>query len=96
MTGTARAAAAELDETYGRRVVVIPTHRPLIRVDQPDVIYANRAAKERAVVAEEIGALTPPAGRCWSARSASRSPRGWPTRLVAAGVRLRGAEREER
>ena len=56
MTGTARAAAAELDETYGRRVVVIPTHRPLIRIDRPDVIYANRAAKERAVVAEVIAA----------------------------------------
>ena len=56
MTGTARAAAAELDETYGRRVVVIPTHRPLIRIDRPDVIYTNRAAKERAVVAEVVAA----------------------------------------
>ena len=56
MTGTARAAAAELDETYGRRVVVIPTHRPMIRTDRPDVIYSNRAAKERAVVAEVIAA----------------------------------------
>ena len=56
MTGTARAAAAELDETYGRRVVVIPTHRPLIRIDRPDVIYKDRAAKERAVVAEVVAA----------------------------------------
>jgi preprotein translocase subunit SecA len=56
MTGTARAAASELDETYGRRVVVIPTHRPLIRSDRPDVIYATRAAKERALVAEVIAA----------------------------------------
>jgi preprotein translocase subunit SecA len=56
MTGTARAAAPELEETYGRQVVVIPTHRPLIRTDHPDVIYASRAAKERAVVAEVIAA----------------------------------------
>jgi preprotein translocase subunit SecA len=56
MTGTARAAAGELDETYGRQVVVIPTHRPLIRTDHPDVIYASRAAKERAVVADVIAA----------------------------------------
>jgi preprotein translocase subunit SecA len=56
MTGTARAAAGELDETYGRPVVVIPTHRPLIRTDHPDVIYASRAAKERAVVAEVVAA----------------------------------------
>ena len=56
MTGTARAAAGELDETYGRQVVVIPTHRPLIRTDHPDRIYASRAAKERAVVADVIAA----------------------------------------
>jgi preprotein translocase subunit SecA len=56
MTGTARAAAAELDETYGRQVVVIPTHRPMIRTDHPDVIYPSRAAKERAVVEEVITA----------------------------------------
>jgi preprotein translocase subunit SecA len=56
MTGTARDAAAELDETYGRQVVVIPPHRPLIRIDHPDVIYATRAAKERAVVADVIAA----------------------------------------
>jgi preprotein translocase subunit SecA len=37
-------------------VVVIPTHRPLIRTDHPDVIYASRAAKERAVVADVIAA----------------------------------------
>ena len=94
MTGTARAAAAELDETYGRRVVVIPTHRPLIRVDQPDLIYANRAVKERAVVAEVIAA-TPPAGRCWSARRPSRSPRGWPS-AWRGGRPVLSAEREER
>ena len=86
MTGTARAAAAELDETYGRRVVVIPTHRPLIRIDRPDVIYATRAAKERAVVAEVVGARTPPAGRCWSARSPSRSRSGVADALRDAGV----------
>jgi preprotein translocase subunit SecA len=56
MTGTACAAAAELEETYGRQVVVIPAHRPLIRTDHPDVIYARRAAKERAVVAEVMAA----------------------------------------
>jgi preprotein translocase subunit SecA len=56
MTGTARAAAAELDETYGVRVVVVPTHRPMIRTDRPDVIYKTRTAKERAVAAEVVAA----------------------------------------
>jgi preprotein translocase subunit SecA len=56
MTGTARAAAAELDETYGRHVVVIPTHETMIRADRDDVIYRTRAAKERAVIREVASA----------------------------------------
>lgn len=52
MTGTARAAAAELADLYGLGVVVIPTHRPMIRVDHPDVVFTRRDAKERAVVEE--------------------------------------------
>ena len=55
MTGTARAAAAELDETYSVRVTVIPTHRPMIRLDQPDRVYGSRDTKEAAVI-EEIQA----------------------------------------
>jgi preprotein translocase subunit SecA len=52
MTGTAQAAARELHETYGRRVVVVPTHAPVVRVDHDDVVFARREAKERAVVEE--------------------------------------------
>jgi preprotein translocase subunit SecA len=33
-------------------VVVVPTHRPMIRVDHPDIVYTHRDAKERAVVEE--------------------------------------------
>jgi preprotein translocase subunit SecA len=50
MTGTAQTAAAELREMYGRDVVVVPTHRPMIRVDHPDVVFTHREAKERALV----------------------------------------------
>jgi preprotein translocase subunit SecA len=49
MTGTARDAAEELRAFYGLRVVVIPTHRPNRRVDQPDVVFTHRGAKEHAV-----------------------------------------------
>ena len=56
MTGTARTAAAELKEFYGLGVVVIPTHRPMIRVDHPDVLFAHREAKERAVLEEVVRA----------------------------------------
>ncbi len=52
MTGTAQTAAEELRELYGLDVVVVPTHRPMIRVDQPDVVFTHRDAKERAVVEE--------------------------------------------
>jgi len=52
MTGTAQTAAAELRGQYGLDVVVVPTHRPMIRVDHPDVVYTHRDAKERAVVEE--------------------------------------------
>ena len=52
MTGTARAAADELREIYGLEVVVVPTNRPLVRVDRPDVVFTHREAKERAVVGE--------------------------------------------
>ena len=50
MTGTARSAAEELKQVYGRDVTVIPTHRPVRRVDHDDVVYALLPAKERAIV----------------------------------------------
>jgi len=52
MTGTARTASPELFQEYGLHVVVIPTHRPTIRLDRPDLLFSHREAKERAVVAE--------------------------------------------
>ena len=52
MTATAAAAATELDEFYGIGVTVIPSHRPPIRIDHPDVIFTHREAKEQAVVSE--------------------------------------------
>ena len=52
MTATARSAAAELKEFYGLDVVIIPAHRPCIRVDHPDVVFTNRKAKTRALVRE--------------------------------------------
>jgi preprotein translocase subunit SecA len=52
MTGTASDAATELRTTYGLDVLVLPTHRPMIRLDHPDVVFTTRAAKENALVAE--------------------------------------------
>src|SRR5690606_37372957 len=39
MTGTAQSEAAEFNKVYKIGVVSIPTHRPMIRLDRPDVIY---------------------------------------------------------
>ncbi len=50
MTGTAQTEAAELAGTYGLQVVSIPTHRPLVRADQADLIYKTEDAKFDAVV----------------------------------------------
>jgi preprotein translocase subunit SecA len=50
MTGTADTEAEEFHKIYNLDVVVIPTNLPLIRDDQADIIYKNRAAKYRAVV----------------------------------------------
>jgi preprotein translocase subunit SecA len=55
MTGTAETEAAEFSSTYKLGVVAIPTNRPMIRLDQSDLIYASEAAKYRQVV-EDIAA----------------------------------------
>ena len=47
MTGTAQDAAHELRELYGLETVVVPPHRPLVRIDRPDVVFTHRAAKEQ-------------------------------------------------
>ncbi len=50
MTGTAATQAGELRAIYGLDVDVIATNRPVIRVDLPDRVFANRDEKERALV----------------------------------------------
>ena len=55
MTGTAMTEENEFREIYNLDVVEVPTNKPLIRIDETDVIYKNEAAKFRAVV-EDIKA----------------------------------------
>ncbi len=50
MTGTALTEAQEFDKIYKLDVIVIPTHRPMIRRDETDLIYKTEAAKFDAVV----------------------------------------------
>jgi preprotein translocase subunit SecA len=53
MTGTADTEAFELNEIYGLEVVVIPTHRPMIRIDSNDLVYMSEEEKYEAI-SEEI------------------------------------------
>ncbi|KGQ18863.1 Preprotein translocase subunit SecA [Lysobacter dokdonensis DS-58] len=52
MTGTADTEAYEFQNIYGLEVIVIPTHRPMVRKDHSDLVFLNRAGKYRAVVKE--------------------------------------------
>jgi preprotein translocase subunit SecA len=50
MTGTAATEASEFDKIYKLDVVVIPTNRTLIRIENPDVVYRTEKEKFEAVV----------------------------------------------
>jgi len=52
MTGTAITEEEEFRKIYGLDVIVVPTNKPMIRKDYPDVVYKTEAAKFRAVVRE--------------------------------------------
>lgn len=52
MTGTAKTEEAEFNGIYNLDVVVIPTNKPIRRVDKPDIIYTTQEGKFKAVVKE--------------------------------------------
>ncbi len=54
MTGTADTEAFEFQQIYGLEVVVIPTHKTMIRDDQPDLVYLTQDDKFEAII-EDIG-----------------------------------------
>src|SRR5579883_321185 len=50
MTGTADTEAFEFQEIYGLEVVVIPTHKPMIRKDMPDLVFLTQKDKFEAII----------------------------------------------
>jgi preprotein translocase subunit SecA len=52
MTGTADTEAPEFLQVYGLEVVVIPTHRPMIRKDHSDYVYLTQKDKFEAIIAD--------------------------------------------
>lgn len=54
MTGTALTEENEFREIYNLDVVEIPTNKPMIRVDHPDVVYKNKTGKYNAIIEQII------------------------------------------
>tara|TARA_Y100000590_G_scaffold305773_1_gene344908 strand:- start:1863 stop:4550 length:2688 start_codon:yes stop_codon:yes gene_type:complete len=54
MTGTADTEAFEFQSIYGLEVIVIPTHKPMIRGDYPDLVYLNEEGKYEAIIKDII------------------------------------------
>ncbi|MDO4368993.1 MAG: preprotein translocase subunit SecA [bacterium] len=52
MTGTAKTEEEEFREIYNMYVICIPTNKPVIRVDMPDIIYASKKSKYKAIIDE--------------------------------------------
>jgi len=55
MTGTADTEAYEFQSIYGLEVIVIPTHKAMIRKDQPDKVYLTEEGKFNAIIEDIIG-----------------------------------------
>ena len=54
MTGTADTEAYEFQSIYGLEVIVIPTHKPMIRSDLSDLVYLNEEGKYNAIIKDII------------------------------------------
>lgn len=54
MTGTADTEAFEFQHIYGLEVVIIPTNKPMIRKDMPDLVYLNKQDKYKAIVEDIV------------------------------------------
>ena len=50
MTGTAKTEEEEFRNIYNMYVIEIPTNKPVIRIDAPDLVYATKEAKYKAIV----------------------------------------------
>ena len=56
MTGTALTEENEFREIYNLDVIVVPTNKPVARIDRPDMVYKNQRGKYNAIVGEIVEA----------------------------------------
>ncbi|MEG1789603.1 MAG: preprotein translocase subunit SecA [Oscillospiraceae bacterium] len=54
MTGTALTEEEEFDTIYRLDILEIPTNKPVVRIDNPDVVYKNEGGKNRAIIEQII------------------------------------------
>ena len=54
MTGTAMTEAAEFNQIYNLGVLPIPTNRPMVRIDQPDLVFRTGDAKYNSVIEDVV------------------------------------------
>ena len=54
MTGTAATEAEEFSAIYQLDIIEIPTNKPVIRIDHPDVVYKNDIGKNRAIIEQIV------------------------------------------
>ena len=54
MTGTAATEAEEFDAIYHLDIIEIPTNKPVVRIDNPDVVYKNENGKHRAIIQQIV------------------------------------------
>ncbi len=85
MTGTADTEAAEFHHIYKLDVTVIPTNKPMVRDDTPDLVYKNEKGKFRAVFEDIARVATSAASRSWSA-----PPRVEKSEVVASLLKKEG------
>ena len=86
MTGTAKTEEREFRDIYGLDVVVVPTNRPMVRKDSPDIVYKSEKAKFDAVVEEIINEHHKGRPVLVGTRSIEKSE------LLAAMLRRKGVE----
>ena len=93
MTGTAETEAAEFAKIYNLDVIVIPTNRPMVRIEEPDLVYRTEGEKWAAIVEDIIEtqrAGPPGAGR----HGVDREVRAAVRHAEAQGHQARRAQRE--
>ena len=93
MTGTAETEAAEFEKIYKLEIVVIPTNKPLLRLENPDVVFRTEKEKYKAV-ADNIAELHEKGQPVLVGTTSIEKSERLSAILQRKGVTPRGAERQ--